>query len=310
MKFTGFWLGVVLVWASSAWAQVSVEVTQDQQQFLPGEALKVAVRITNLSGQDLHLGSEEGWLTFAIESREGTVLSKTGEAPVQGAFVLESSKVAIKRVDLAPYFMLGLPGRYQIVATAHISDWNRDITSLARSFDVIEGTKLWEQDVGVPRAAGATNAEPEMRRYILQQANYLRGHIRLYLRVTDMYGKPIRVFAVGPMVSFSRPEPQVDRLSNLHILYQDGPFSFNYTVCNLQGEVIKRQTYDYTGPRPRLRTDDEGNISVFGGARRVAATDVPAPKQDDGLSEAVPDLNTNINRTQATNQLSATKIGR
>lgn len=309
MKIRGFWLGLFMAWIASASAQVTVEVTQDQQQFLPGEALKVAVRITNLSGQDLHLGNEEDWLTFAIESREGTVVSKTGEAPVLGAFVLESSKVAIKRVDIAPYFAMAIPGRYQIVATAHITDWNRDVTSPPKPFDVIEGSKLWEQDVGVPKAPGAGTGAPEMRRYILQQANYLRGQIRLYLRVTDWYGKPIRVLAVGPMVSFSRPEPQVDRFSNLHILYQDGPFSFNYTECNLQGEVIKRQTYDYTGPRPRLRADDEGNIFVYGGARRVAATDVPPPKQND-LGEMVPDLSTNLTPAPVTNQLSATKPSR
>jgi hypothetical protein len=310
MKFTGFCLGVFLVWTFSASGQVTVEVTQDQQQFLPGEALKVAVRITNLSGQDLHLGGEEDWLSFAIESRDGTVVSKMGDAPIQGAFVLESSKVAIKRVDLAPYFVLALPGNYQIVATVHVSDWNRDITSPGRSFDLIEGSKLWEQDVGVPRTDGTTDSAPEMRRYILQQANYLKGRIRLYLRVTDTYGKPVRVLAVGPMVSFGRPEPQVDKLSNLHVLYQDGPFSFNYTVCNLQGDVIKRQTYDYNGgSRPRLRTDDDGNISVFGGVRHVAASDIPAPKQDD-LSEVAPAVSANTNGAQATNQLSVVKPGR
>jgi hypothetical protein len=309
MKTRGFLLALVLLSAAIASAQVTVEVTQDQQQFLPGESLKVAVRITNLSGQALHLGSEEGWLNFAIESREGTVVSKLSDAPVQGAFVLESSKVAIKRVDLAPYFILTHPGRYQIVATVHVTDWNREIPSPERSFDIIEGSKIWEQEVGIPRPAGATSPEPELRRYILQQANYLRGQIRLYLRVTDAYGKPIRVLAVGPMVSFSRPEPEVDKYSNLHILYQDGAFSFNYTVCNLQGEVIKRQTYDYTGSRPRLRADDEGNISVFGGARRVAATDIPVPKQDDMDNDA-PDLSTNLSALPGTNQLSAAKPGR
>src|SRR5215813_6939117 len=116
MKISEFWLGILLVSIVSGSAQVTVEVTQEQQQFLPGEELKAVVRITNLSGQTLHLGGEDDWLTFALESREGTVVPKVGEAPVLGEFVLESSKVAIKRVDLAPYFSLAQPGRYQIVA--------------------------------------------------------------------------------------------------------------------------------------------------------------------------------------------------
>ncbi len=300
MKITGFWLGLLLASLSYASAQVTVEVTQEQQQFLPGEALKVAVRITNLSGQELHLGGEEDWLTFAIESREGTVVPKTGEAPVLGTFTLESSKVAIKRVDLAPYFMVTSPGRYQIVATVRVRGWNREIISPPKSFDVIEGARLWEQEVGVPKP-GTSNSEPETRKYILQQANYIRGQLRLYLRVTDQYARPIRVLGLGPIVSFGRPEPQIDRDSNLHVLYQDGASAFSYVVCNLQGEIIKRQSYDYSSTRPRLRIDNEGQVSVVGGVRRIATNDVPPPKpadSEDGTSSDGP---------VPTNELSTTK---
>lgn len=302
MKITGFLLGIVLASVGGASAQVTIDVTQDQEQFLPGEAVKVAVRITNLSGQELHLGGEPDWLTFAVESREGTVVPKLGEAPVLGEFVLESSKVAIKRVDLAPYFRLSLPGRYQIVATVRIRNWNRELTSPPKGFDVIYGAKLWEQEVGIPKAAGANNAAPELRRYILQQANYIRGQIRLYLRVTDQYGEPVRVFALGPIVSFGQPDPQIDRFSNLHVLYQEGAASFSYVVCNYQGEISRRQTYDISGSRPRLRVDNDGDISVVGGARRITANDVPAPRQADPDDAAPP-----VGPSSSTNQLSVTR---
>jgi hypothetical protein len=303
MKISGLRVSLGLLIASLVHvsAQVSVEVTQDQQQFLAGEELKVAVRITNLSGQDLQLGAEDDWLTFALESREGIVVPKLGEAPVEGSFLLPSSKVAIKRVDLAPYFGLTQSGTYQIVATVRIRGWSRELTSPPKSFDIIQGAKLWEREVGIPKSASATNAEPEIRRYVLQQANYLRGQIRLYLRVMNAFGKPIRVVAVGPMVSFGRPEPQVDKQSNLHVLCQDGASSFNYTVCNLEGEVIMRRTYDFSDSRPRLRLDDDGNISVVGGTRRIATNDIPAAKSDDSN-----DLSETTNSPPA-GQLSATK---
>ena len=62
----------------TAWAQVRVEVTLDQEQFLPGEALPAAVRITNRSGQTLHLGGQADWLTFSVESRDGFIVVKNG----------------------------------------------------------------------------------------------------------------------------------------------------------------------------------------------------------------------------------------
>jgi hypothetical protein len=279
MKSIGLGLSVLVGWLAPAVAQVTVEITQDQQQFLPGEALQVAVRITNRSGRPLHLGSEADWLTFALETEDRHVVAKTGEAPVAGEFVLESSKVAIKRVDLAPYFALSEPGRYTVMATVHIADWDREVTSPPQHFDVIEGTKLSEFEVGLPPTTGASNALPEVRKYILQQANYLKGQLRLYLRVTDTYGKTFRVFPIGPMVSFSRPEPQVDKFSNLHVLYQTGPSSFSYTAFNSEGQVLARQTYEYVNTRPRLRVAD-GTISVLGGVRRVTANDVPPPKPE------------------------------
>src|SRR5438046_2726052 len=151
MQNLGLTLGLLAASLVAARAQVTIEVLQEQDQFLPGESMPTAVRITNRSGQTLRLGAEEDWLTFSIEGRAGTVVSKMGDAPVAGEFALASSKRATKRVDLAPYFALTQPGRYSIVATVRIKDWDHDLASRPKDFDIIEGAKLWEQEVGVPR---------------------------------------------------------------------------------------------------------------------------------------------------------------
>jgi hypothetical protein len=272
-------------------AQVTVEVTQDQDQFLPGEAIITAARITNRSGQTLRLGAEDNWLTFSVESGDRGVVAKSGDAPVTGEFLLESSKVATKRVDLAPFFSATVPGRYSVTATVRIKDWDREFTSQPKKFNVIEGAKLWEQEIGVPRSSDTAGARPEVRKYTLQQAHYLKTELRLYLRLTDATGaKVYRVLAIGPTVSFGQPEPQVDKFSNLHLLYQDRPHSFNYVVFNPDGDVVLRQTYDYVDTRPRLKPDGEGKIAVAGGRRRVTPSDWPAPKPEDlpGLAPQPP----------------------
>jgi hypothetical protein len=280
---SSFWLCFLLGALTPALAQITVEVTQEQEQFLPGEALPTAVRITNRSGQILRLGLDDDWLTFSVESQDRSIVPKIGEVPVRGEIILPSSRIATKRVDLAPYFSASLPGTYKVIATVRIPGWNQEFNSQPKKFDVIEGAKLWEQAVGVP---GSTNGSPEMRKYILQQAHYLKSQLRLYLRVTDGSGaRVIRIFAIGPMVSFAQPEPQVDRYSNLHVLYQDKPRSFDYSVFNPDGEVIRHQTFDYTGTRPRLQPDGQGQVSVMGGTRRVRANDVPKPTPEELLGE-------------------------
>lgn len=280
MRKLALWLILHLLAMAPAMAQVSVEVLQEQVHFLPGEDIDLAVRIINNSGQTLRLGDDPAWLTFTLESSEGAVVSQSGNVPVVGGFDLESSKMATKRVNLAPFYSFPGPGRYLVRAIVNIKAWDREISSPPKAFSIIQGAKLWQQDFGVP--AAATNGQPEIRKYTLQQATYLRGALRLYLRVTDADGgKTFKVAPIGPMVSFGRPQPQIDQHSNLHLLYQNGPQTYGYTVHDPNGELLKRQTYEIAETRPRLRADDQGRIIVVGGLRRESSSDVPPPKPEE-----------------------------
>ncbi len=280
MRALGLWVACLAAMLTLASAQVTVELTQDQDQFLPSESMPLAVRIINRSGQTLRLGRGEDWLTFSVETRDGQVVPKLAEVPVGGEFDLGSSEMATIRVDLAPYFALSRSGRYSVIATMRIKQWNQDVRSQPRNFDIIEGARLWEQTIGVPSSGAGTTALPEVRKFVLQQAHYLKSQLRLYVRLTDPTGeRTFRVFPVGPMVSFGRPEPQVDKFSNLHVLYQAGPRSFNYVVINPEGEIIARRTYDYSDKRPRLQPDTDGKILVAGGVRRPTPQDLPPSKE-------------------------------
>jgi hypothetical protein len=257
-------------------AQVSVELVLDQEQFLPGESLMVGVRITNFSGQTLHLGKDNDWLHLSLEGRENYIVPTTAELPVQGEFEVQSSKVVTKRVDVAPCFSLVRAGRYAVSATVKIKDWGTELVSKRKSFDLIPGTTLWEQDVGVS-APAASQRPPEVRKYALQQAIHLK-QMKLYVRVTDQTGSRVfRVFPIGQLISFSSPEHQIDKSSNLHVLYQTGAKSFNYSVINPDANLLIRHTYEYTDTRPVLRVDKEGRIYVGGGNRRVSTDDLPVP---------------------------------
>jgi hypothetical protein len=276
-------LGVALLTFFSASAQVTVEVTQDQDQFLPNEAMPVAVRITNRSGQPLHLGASPDWLTFDVESDDGFIVVKNADVPVMGEFDVGSSQVATKRVDLKSYFGMTRPGRYRIIATLRIKDWGAEMPSPPKYFDVISGAKLWSQNFGVPAAAGMTNAAPEFRKYTLEKANYLRTQLELYVEVSDATeGHVFNVIPIGKAVSFSDPDTQLDRYSNLHVLWQSGASFFTYAVVNPNGELVKQEIYDYVTARPRLVMADDGSVSVVGGVRRVTE-EMPMVKSPDEL---------------------------
>ena len=275
---------MLLACCSASAQAVSVDVSLDQQQFLPSESLPVAVHIVNSSGQTLHLGADANWLTFDVESADDFIVDKSADAPVQGEFDLGSSEVATKRVDLAPYFRLTQPGRYSIIATVRIKNWDTEISSPPQSFDVIHGAKLWSQTFGVPMRAGVSNEPPEVRKYTLEEANYLRSQLRLYAQVSDeSESRVFKVVALGRMVSFGRPEAQLDRLSNLHVLWQSGGAVFNYAVVSPSGAILQQEIYDYIKTHPRLGVNDSGDIVVIGGVRRVNPEPLPLVKSPDEL---------------------------
>jgi hypothetical protein len=262
------------LFVSRAAAQVTVELDTDQDQFLPSEKLILAVKITNRSGQVLHLGEDPAWLTFNVESTDGFLVIKNGEVPVVGPFDLESSQMAIKRVDLQPYFQMTQQGHYRVTATLRIKQWSSKLESDPKTFDIINGAKLWAQDFGI---STGTNGPPLARKYTLEQANYLKEQLRLYVQVSDPPESVIyKVTALGPMVSFSHTEAQVDRFSRLKVLWQTGAQTFSYSVVNPDGSVAEQQTYDNLTSRPRLVMNGDGDVVVLGGTRRMKPTEYPS----------------------------------
>lgn len=269
--------------AFEASAQVTVELTTDQQQFLPGEDLVVTVHVTNRSGQLLHLGGSD-WLSFFIQSSDGSVVVRKSNPPVDGLFDLDNSEVAIKRVNLGPYFNLQRTGTYHLTANVHIAAWNNDVISPPASFDVIQGAQMWSQSFGVADPE-MPDQPPRVRKYTLMEANYLKDQLRLYVQVSDESdGTVLRVRAISPMISFSQPEAQLDRSSRLHVLCQSGATAFTYSVIGTDGKEVQKEVYDYVKTRPRLGQDTDGNIIVRGGARRLEPNEIPQVKSPDQLA--------------------------
>lgn len=222
-------LAALLAASAAACAQsgLGVELILDESSYLPGEAIPVGVKITNLSGRPVTFGASQDWLNFYVERRDGTPASRLAEIPVQGEFTLESATAGTKRWNLAQGFDLTQPGPYTVFAEVSLPGWSVTLTSPPEPFVVANASTLWEADFGLP---GGTPGRPEIRRYGLLQANR-RKELTLFVRVTDESGAVIhRVTPVDRLVSFSRPEHQLDRESNLHILFQNGARQFSYTL--------------------------------------------------------------------------------
>jgi hypothetical protein len=271
-------------------AQINVKLSTAQEQFLPAEELEVAVKISNFTGGPLRLGTHRQWISFTIERSGGGVVNKLGDIPDAGEFTLQQSTGGTIRFDLAPLFALESSGSYRATATVTPAINGPSYVSEPLSFDIISGTRINEdRPFGFTRADGTV----EQRKYILQQANFLK-HLRLYLRITDpSEGHTFKVISLGSLVTFNPPQFVLDRQSHLHVLHQFGATEHLYHHFDPDGHIIARQTWVETSRRPKLRVNESGEAAVIGGARRYDRTDVPAPTEAE-LAAAIPAARTPV----------------
>lgn len=266
-------LVLAVLLTSLAQAQVDVYLQLDQSQFLPGESIPVKVRVVNHSGNAFHLGGDDDWLKITVEAENSFVVPRVANLPKTDRFELPPGKMATREVDLAPCYQITRPGQYTMTASVRIDEWNQTHMSAPVSLDVIRGSKVWERVFGVPNSNRA-DGSPEVRKYILQQANYLRTQLRLYARITDVAEEnTFKVVAVGPMISLSPPQAMLDSESRLHVLFQSGPRTSTYCVVTPEGEVQRRDSVEYGASRPRLTAAEDGSIGIRGGVHLPPPTE-------------------------------------
>src|SRR6185369_15402140 len=166
-------------------------------------------------------------------------------------------------------------GRFSISARLRVPGLEKEFIAEPKWIAIVSGLMVWEREFGVP---GET--PPEVRKYTLQQATFLKQP-RLYARVTDVSeSKVFRVVQLGPIVSFTANnlETQLDKSSNLHVLFQSGANSFVYCVVAADGVQLIRQMHEQTSTRPHLKVEPDGRVLVNGGQRKILLSDLPPPR--------------------------------
>ncbi len=269
---------VLLMAAGTLLGQVTVETVFEHEQYLANEQMRVGVRITNFSGQTLRLGESPDWLDLMVETESGELVSQHSAPPIVEPFDLPSSSRATRWVDLIPHYDVGRVGQYKVTPTVRLEELSQTVTGKPASVQVTGGARIWEQDFGVRLDSGS--GAFEVRRYALIQAMNQKK-VTLYVRVSDQQeARVFNVLPIGPVLAFSRPEAQVDHSGLLHVLSQTSARQFTYCVVSPSGELTVRQAHRYTNSRPALRAKEDGSVTVRGGIRHIAPSDVPPPAKE------------------------------
>ena len=262
---------------------VSLELKLAQDRFLPRETMELEILVHNLSGQPLTLRPEDDWLDVTVTTvlnvqGEGSLVPRLKPVVISQPFTVNNTLSAKATVDISPSFDLARPGRYKVVASMKYSAARPPFVSQPVIFEVVPGSKIWEQQFGW-RGTDAADVD-EVRKYTLQQLTSTQHRLQFYVSLTDSDDNILRQISLGRANAADRPQTRLDRLSNLHVLHQTGPRWFTHTVISPNGEIRIRATYEASDPtraRPGLKTDDDGLVSVSSAVRIARPDDlVPA----------------------------------
>lgn len=259
---------------------MSADLSLEQSQLLPDEKMYLRLTIQNRSGADLLLGTVSNWLTFTVLGEKNALVDQLRDDYdyAAGETNVPAGLSASRDFNLTPYFNFRQPGRYTVKATIKIPQWQGEVMTQPVAFTIVNGIRLGNMpdlSVGVPLLHSASNQPPEIRKYFLERSD-ANGGMKLFVRLTDASGgRTLRLTPIGPFFSYTQPNVMLDRYNQLNVLHQTGAQVFTYCVIDTQGQILERQTYQYTDQRPVLRGDGKGGVVVFGGARVVTASDLP-----------------------------------
>ncbi len=283
-------LGAMLM-VPSATAQVRVDLSLRRSLFIRYEPLIATVTITNLSGHDLELNDLDNhkWFSFNI------IHVQPGDAdspvpPYNADYSLTPVQIPAggsitRAVNITPLYPLTEYGIYRVRAAIFDAQSRRFYSSNPPlNIEITEGRMLWQQVVGVPdsdKGSGQT-------RTLTLLSHRLPDQTQLYLRIEDKQNGLIYcTHQLGKIVSFNKPEVEIDMQNQIHILQNTSPKMFLYSKIGLDGRILDRKEYSGSNEsRPTLRRNTAGSYQVVGGifldpAKQAEEKAAPPPSVSD-----------------------------
>lgn len=287
-----FSLGVIsLAAVPAAWAQVRVDLALRRSLFVRYEPVIATVTVTNMSGRDLELRDDGNhkWFSFNIESATGALVP-----PYHADYSLEPVTIGVgesisRVVNITPLYPISEYGIYRVRAVIFDASVGRYFSSNPPlNVEITEGRMIWQQIVGVPGADGQSAS-----RTLTLLSHRLPDQTQLYIRIEDKENGLVFCTAqLGRVITFNKPEVELDANNNIFILQNTSPKTFLFTKVSLDGKILERKDYASTQQsRPSLVRGPSGQPEVVGGLYldpAAVAAQKAAPKPPSVADRPVP----------------------
>ena len=279
----GFRLVLALLFAGAlanrASAQVSVELTINNSNYIQYEAIYAKVTLRNFSAHPLPFGESKelsGNLKFEIEGPdEGFVRQTDAGLPPMLGTILVPGETKTMTFILSKYYFLQKKGRYKVKAYIEHPQLTSAYESNACFFSIIDGNTILERSVGIPDfipTKESSGGKIKTRKYSI--ISFFDGRNKVYAVSVEDESMVYAVKRIGfDMGANLKPSCEIDSLSRINILLPVSPKVFAYYVYGIDGKLEKRDIYMKTNTTPTLVADKkDGAVMIVGG--RVARKDL------------------------------------
>ena len=251
---------VVAATSATAYAQLGVDIRMNQSQYLAGEAVLIAVTITNHTGSDVILASNgrTPWLDMVVKRSSGEPAAALGRTNF-GAVKIASGQTMSKTIDISGLYNLREAGSYSVSALVRNGPDSNGFVSNRLLFSSANVRPDWSQKVGVPGQPGKTH---EFRVINFTSAS----KSMIYTQVVDSKtGLSLQTLNLGQALLFRKPQAAVDRAQTLNVLYLATPEFYIHARVDVQGRFLGRELHKRGADGdPRLVTFADGSVKVAG----------------------------------------------
>src|SRR5438477_4756615 len=277
--------------ASSASAQIQVELKLPRLQYIAYEPVVANLTITNRAGREVDLRSTGGqpWFSFEVNGNENQSIAPVSTAVTEPLHITAGKRVT-RKINLTPLFGVHDFGTYRVRAHIYFADLNKFFYSQTKVFEITDARPIWQKTVGVPQQEGTAG---NIRTYSLM-TNRFPDHTSLYVGVEDKdSGVVYATYSLGQVIAFDQPQTEFDRSNQLHVLYCAAPRNWSYARVGLNCDLLSRSSYAAARTRPRLVHSEDGVVKISGGmmdtpvtqatrdtAPKLSARPPNAPKDD------------------------------
>lgn len=228
-------------------AQIGLQLKAENPRYLRFEVIDLKLVISNISGNTLVFsdnksGADSGRIFFAVNEHSGKVAKAFDAAanPADG-LILAPGESRELRIGINMLHDMQREGVYSITAYLNHSRLPKTHLSNTINIEVMEGSTILERSIGLP-SQSSTDVIKSIRLLLLL---FHDSQEKTYCLRAEDDENVYAVYRLGPFLSGTPPQMDVDGSSSVHILLQVRPKLYSYLIFSFVGRnlTLRQQRY-------------------------------------------------------------------